>query len=187
MQVGRLVAIVLVGLLAAGCGGGDDDSSPDTSRRASDSSSSTAPPTTRSAESEVEEAYLAYWAMGERLLETPNPDDPEIAQRAIDPARGQMIDSLTTLRARDQAVRHGPRHRHDVRSIEVEGESATVRDCAIDDASIVDARSGATIDERLVTALYEATLVSQGSSWWVRQIEQPDGWEGVAGCASPGA
>jgi hypothetical protein len=181
MQVGRLVAIVLVGLLAAGCGGGDDDSSPDTSRRAPDSSSSTAPPTTRSAESEVEEAYLAYWAMTERLLEAPNPDDPEIAQRATGPVRGQLIDSLTTLRAQDHAVRSGPDYAHSLLSIDVEGDTSLVRDCAVDDAAVVDVLSGETIDERLVTVLLETTLRQEGG-WLVAEVDQQDSWEGKTTC-----
>jgi hypothetical protein len=182
MQVGRLVAIVLVGLLAAGCGGGDDDSSPDTSRPPADVSSSTAPPTTRSAESEVEEAYLAYWAMGERLLETPNPDDPEIAQRAIDPARGQMIDSLTTLRARDQAVIRGSGYAHNVLSVEVTGETAVVRDCVVDDGAVINVVSRATVSERVTTVLLETTLYRDGPGWRVREIDQRDSWEGATTC-----
>lgn len=182
----RLAVIALVGVLLVGCG--DDDDSPSGSTRAPTSSTTAAPSTTTpTLESEVEAAYLAYWEMGERLLEAPDPDDPEIERRAIDPARGQMADSLTTLRARDRAVRHGPRHAHDVLSVTVQGTTAIVRDCAIDDASIVDLRSGRTVDERLVTALYEATLVKQDSSWRVSEIDQPDGWEGIGGCADPSA
>jgi hypothetical protein len=182
MQVGRLVAIVLVGLLAAGCGGGDDDSSPDTSRPPADVSSSTAPPTTRSAESEVEEAYLAYWAMADRLLEAPDPDDPEIARRSIDPARGQLVDSLTTLRSQDQVVRSGGDYRHDVLSVEVATQTAVVRDCVIDDNAVVNATSGVTVDDRVTTVLLETTLRHDGTRWVVTAIDQKDGWEGATTC-----
>jgi hypothetical protein len=178
--VRRLATIALVGILAVGCGGGDDDSSPPTSRRGSTTTVST--PTTLSAEAEVEEAYLAYWEMGERLLEAPDPDDPEIAQRAIDPARGQMIDSLTTLNARQQAVRRGSGYAHNVLSVEVTGEMASVRDCVVDDGAVISVVSGSTIREHVSTVLLETTLRRQGAHWRVSQIDQRDSWEGATTC-----
>jgi hypothetical protein len=184
--VRRLVTIALVGLLAVGCGGcggdgGDDGASSSTTRR-SESTASPTTPTTRSPESEVEEAYLAYWEMGERLLEAPDPDDPEIAQRAIDPARGQMVDSLTTLKARDQAVQRGPEYAHNVLSVHVTGETATVRDCVVDDGAVISVVSGATVRERVTTVLLETTLRRDGARWRVSAIDQRDSWEGASTC-----
>jgi hypothetical protein len=185
MQVGRLVAIVLVGLLAAGCGGGDDDSSPDTSRRAPDSSSSTAPPTTRSAESEVEEAYLAYSEMFMRLLGTPNPDDPEITQRAVGEAATSLTDNLTTLESLGRAVRFGESYRYRLLSVDISAERAVARECVVDDATVIEVATDEPVaPSPIATVLNRITLQFDRGAWRVSAIEQEDGWEGVGGCAN---
>jgi hypothetical protein len=185
MQVGRLVVIVLVGLLAAGCGGGDDDSSPDTSRPPADVSSSTAPPTTRSAESEVEEAYLAYWAMTVRLQQAPDPDDPEIRVRAVGQAADALTDGLTTLRARNHVVHVGDRYAHEVISVEFDDRGAIVRDCFIDDAATVDSSTGERVSGGLVSGLLVAIVQEVEGNWRVSELEIQETHEGAGRCAGP--
>jgi hypothetical protein len=177
-----LATIALVGLLAVGgcgCGGSDDDPSPPTTRRPP--STTSAPPTTASVESQVEEAYLAYWEMTERLLEAPDPDDPEIAERATGQVLGQLSDSLTTLRAQGHAVRSGPEYAHNLLSVDVQGDTGVVLDCAVDDAAVIDVASSEMVDERLVTVLLETTLRYDGH-WLVAEVDQQDSWEGKTTC-----
>lgn len=179
----RLATIALVGLLAVGgcgCGGSDDDTSPPTTRRPSPTTSS--PPTTASVESQVEEAYLAYWEMGERLLENPNPEDPEIPQRTTGDLRGEMIDGLTTLRAQGQAVRYGDQYSHDVLSVAVTSQGAEVADCLIDDGVVIDLQTGEQVRGGVVTVLYTTTMVREGEHWKASEAVEQRTWEGVSQC-----
>jgi hypothetical protein len=182
-SVQRWVTIAMAGLLVAGCGGGDDDSGRRDDDRPS-STSTSSPPTTRSAESEIEDAYLAYWEMAERLAERPDPDSPAISDRATGAVEGELTDSLTTLRAEGQVVVAGERYRHQILSIDLAGNAATVADCSVDDAARIDEATGRTIEERVVTVEYRATLVSEEHTWKVSDITQVQSWPGEAGCAA---
>jgi hypothetical protein len=119
--------------------------------------------------------------MTERLLAAPDPDDPAISERATGPVLGQLTDSLTTLRAQNRAVRSGGEYAHNVLSVEVQGETGVVLDCAVDDAAVIDVVSGDTVDERLVTVLLETTLRREGS-WLVAEVNQQDSWDGETTC-----
>ena len=66
-----MIAAAFLALAAGTCHSDDDADS--TSDRTT---------TTVSPESEVETAYLAFWDMAVRLAGSPDPNDPEIAQRA---------------------------------------------------------------------------------------------------------
>src|SRR5918995_3724000 len=55
--------------------------------------------TTQNPEAEVEAAYLAYWEMAKRLSEAPDPNDPELGERATGTALDKLVDSLTTMKA----------------------------------------------------------------------------------------
>lgn len=179
--VRRIVAVAVVaGLVLGGaCGDDDDEGGGGATRRSSTSSTTTTAPTPEAA---VEAAYLAYWEMAQRLVEAPDPDDPEIAERATGQVAHQLTDSLTTLRSRDQAVRSGPRYVHDVLSVSVSADSAQVIDCAIDDAVVVNVLTGETVEERLITVLLETTLRLAGGTWLVSDVHQQESWEGVSAC-----
>jgi hypothetical protein len=174
-----VIAALLVGVVAGAACGGDDDDGGRVQRSTTTASTTTTAPTPEGA---VETAYLAYWEMAQRLVEAPDPDDPEIAERATGRALETFTESLTTLEEAGRVVRHGPQHAHDVQSVDVSGESAQVRDCAVDDASNVDLATDSTLDRGLITALYEATLVQQAGAWRVSELSQLDGWEGAVPC-----
>lgn len=177
----RLAVIALVGVLLAGCG--DDDDSPSGSTRAPTSSTTAAPSTTPTLESEVEAAYLAYSEMFTRLLGAPNPNDPEIRQRATGEAADSLTDNLTTLRALNRAVRFGPDYRYELLSVEVSGAQAVGQECVVDDATVVDAASGEAVDPAPVATVLNRITLRHDDVWRVSQIVQEDGWEGVDGCA----
>jgi hypothetical protein len=186
----RLAATALVAVLAlstASCGGSDRDDADDddpTTTEPAEGSSTTADPTTAapSVEAEVEAAYLAYWTMAERLTNSPDPDDPEISQRAIGTALTTFVDSVTTLKAQGQAVVTGPQTSHDVTSIELSADSATLRDCNVDDAKRVEASSGDELIEAVATNLLEVTLVESDGTWLVSSIKRVGAWDGATQC-----
>ena len=185
----RLAATALVAVLAlsAACGGSDrddaDDDDPTTTEPVEESSTTADPTTTApSVEADVEAAYLAYWEMVERLTNSPDPDDPEISQRAIGTALTTFVDSVTTLQAQGQVVMTGPQTRHDVTSIELSADGVTLRDCNVDDSKRVEASTGDELIEAVATNLLEVTLVESDGAWLVSSIRRVGAWEGVTRC-----
>jgi hypothetical protein len=183
----RLAATALVAVFAfslAACGGDGqaaDEDDPTTTAPNDDPSTDDPTTTAPSVEAEVEAAYLAYWEMVERLTNSPEPEDPEIGQRAVGTALSTFVDSVTTLKAQGQAVVTGSQTRHNVTSIELSDDSATLRDCNVDDAKRIDASSGSEIIEAVATNLLEVTLEWDGS-WRVSSIKRISAWQGVVEC-----
>lgn len=170
--------VLLVGLLLglvvgpAACGN-DDDSSDDP------------PPTTTSAttESEVESAYLAYWEMGARLLEAPDPDDPEIPERASGEALADLVAGLEALKSANLRSELGSQYAHNVIGVEVENDGrAVVDDCAVDDSRLVDAATGEVVEQSVVTELIRVTMLRDGDRWRADSSVQVDAWEGAVEC-----
>lgn len=176
VQAAALVLVVglLLGIVVgpAACGN-DDDSSDDP------------PPTTTTPdpESEVESAYLAYWEMGSRLLEAPDPDDPEIPERASGEALADLVAGLDALRSANLHSELGPQYSHDVIDIKVESEGrAVVDDCAVDDSRLVDAATGEVVEQSVVTELLRVTMHLQGERWRADSSTRVDAWEGAVEC-----
>ncbi|HMG43977.1 MAG TPA: hypothetical protein VK611_21775 [Acidimicrobiales bacterium] len=138
---------------------------------------------TPSPESEVEAAYLAYWEMGARLLEAPDPADPEIPQRTSGEALTNLVNGLTTLKETDQRSELGRMYSHDVIGVRVDGASrAEVDDCAVDDSRVVNATTGEVVAEGLVTELLRVTLIRDDERWLVDHTSRVDAWEGATDC-----
>ncbi|HEX8803659.1 MAG TPA: hypothetical protein VF743_05685, partial [Acidimicrobiales bacterium] len=112
------------------------------------------------------------------------PQDPEISERAIGPVREALTSSLGDLDSAGEAVRHGPEHHHAVQSVHLNGREATVTDCSVDDAAIVDAATEEVREQRLVTVLYEAKMLQRDGIWRLSELQQLQGWEGIDGCAA---
>jgi hypothetical protein len=160
--------------LAAGTCHNDDDS---------DSTASDRTTTTQSPEAEVEAAYFAFWDMAVRLAESPDPEDPEIAQRASGDALSDLLDGLQRLRDLNRHSEFGPLYEHDVLSVRVDRDSAVVEDCAVDDSRIVDGTSGAVVDESVVTERLQVTLARADDSMWrVDSSTRSNAWEGAVEC-----
>src|SRR3954468_6650886 len=86
--------VLVLGVLLAACsGGGGSAQAPSTTT----TTATTAPTTsTTTVEDAVKEAYLAYWKMIDRLNESPNPNDPELSSRVLDPFLSEVRDELTS-------------------------------------------------------------------------------------------
>lgn len=171
-RLAATIACAVLVLTGATCSGDDDDAADDTSTT----------PTTESPEAEVEAAYLAYREMVGRLLQAPDPEDPEIDERSIGENREFLVDQLSTLDERDQKLEFGPNYAVEVSSVSVSGRTATLKDCTVDDARTVDASTGEVVSEGTTTELLEATLAFSDSQWRVETIDGIGHWEGVAEC-----
>src|SRR4051812_11279994 len=101
--IGRLALMGLV--LIAACSGGGSGSAASTTTTTSTTSTTVASTTTTTPEEAVKAAYLAYWKMIDRLSVAPDPDDPELAQRMVDPRLSSARDELATERAKGQSTR----------------------------------------------------------------------------------
>jgi hypothetical protein len=179
---GRIPALAIalaLAFAAATCG--DDEDPPDCTTSSTEPGTSS---TTPSPEDEVEAAYLAYWDMAVRLAQAPNPDDPEIGERASGLARGNLIDGLTTLRTANQRTEPGERYGHGVLSIQVDqaGGTAVLEDCAVDESRLVDVATGELVTEGTTTTHWRVHLVHDGTRWLVDEFEQIDAWSGVVEC-----
>jgi hypothetical protein len=169
-----MIAAALLALVAGTCQSDDDadDTSPTTDRTT----------TTVSPEAEVEAAYLAFWDMAVRLAESPNPDDPEIAQRASGDALADLVNGLRALQSQNQHSEFGPEYGHEVLSTEIDGETAIVEDCAVDDSKIVNVETGEIAVEGVGTQRLSVTLRRSDGDWVVDKFDQLDAWTGAVAC-----
>jgi hypothetical protein len=166
-----MIAVAVLALTAGTCSSDDDSDS--TSDRTT---------TTVSPETEVETAYLAFWDMAVRLAESPDPNDPEIAQRASGDALTDLVDGLQSLQSQGRHSEFGPRYGHDVLSVKIVGDTATVEDCAIDDSKIVNRETGEVVVEGIGTERLSATVLRTDDGWVVDKFVQVEAWQGAVEC-----
>ena len=138
--------------------------------------------TTQNPEAEVEAAYLAYWEMNKRLVQEPNPDDPEIAQRTSGSARDKLIDSLSTMRAEGSMFQFGPQDSIQILDIAVTGDTATVKSCAVGDATRV--HGSEEQDVEISTSELETQMTQAATRWVVTTVSETDSWKGVSTCGA---
>jgi hypothetical protein len=187
-RIGLIVTAALFAVTACGGGGkGDSASTSSTSAAtaAASNGSTTTTTTTVKPEDEVKAAYLAYWAMADRLLIAPDPEDPELLQRTTDPLLPFIKDELTQRKLQGTVLRTPPdrtsSHRIDL--LTVNGSAASVIDCYVD-ARIMYSATGQVLDEAVVSKTAEATLASTGGAWKVSDLVFTTRTDGAARCAA---
>jgi hypothetical protein len=167
----RSVGATLVACLAAlgmACAG-DDASDP----QATDTPDVADDAEPLSPEAEVEEAYLAYWDMLDRLAEAPDPDDPEIRERASGEALLEVVAGLQTLIDHGHVSESGPLYQHSIQSVLIEDNEAVLQDCVIDDTSLIDRATGEVVEPGdMAIALLEVTLRLEEARWKVNRVER---------------
>src|ERR1044072_7603705 len=92
----RIAWFALFGLIACSSSRGGSAASTTPSAPATSTSTTVATTTTVAPEAEVKAAYLAYWKMVAGLAAAPDPNDPELEQRATDPVLSAFKDELVT-------------------------------------------------------------------------------------------
>ncbi len=159
----------MAAVVVAGCGGGEGDD--DGGGSSSDDSTTTtvaSTTTTLSESEEVEAAFLAFDAMLHRLRESPNPDDPEIAERASGETLAGITDSQTTMRTLGETAVFGERDA--IHVLEVEFDDADDGDwCSsarVEDMTTMTRRRARSVP--FVTTYWtEWTLVRVDGTWMV--------------------
>lgn len=202
-----LLALLVTGSVACGGGGGEAERSPDSREDLPDDTGGGGAPgedaggdegdegapgedggdgagdNDAGGEGDVRAAYVAYQQMFERLVIAPDPDDPEIAQRASGAAQDEVVEVLGGYDSAGQAVEFGTRHEHHVFDVAVQGDTATVLDCFVSDARVVDESSRQIVrgdPEGGSASVVTATLVPDGGEWRVDRteataVEPPEG------------
>lgn len=190
----RLSSTAVAAALALGaCGGDDDQSAADlTTSTTAEETTTTAPPETTTTaaltpEEEVLAAYAAHWkAVRDAFAPpVPNPDltalrehtTGEVLRYAIENAEKAVQDNEAYVVPDNDASNHR------VEVLSIDGDTATVRDCTIDETVVINTASGEVIDDAVSTRLYISMLVRENGSWKTSVLRREADWEGVAGCA----
>ena len=168
----------LVAVVFAACAGDDASTDPP-------ATSTTLDPDEAS-EDEVRQAYRDFLEMAFRIAEAPDPNDPEIAQRATGDARGRIEQSAAEDQARGVVVRGGPDNKQTILTTTVAGDSARLTVCFVDHAGVFDAATGAEIEPMTTTTrLGTIDLLREDGTWKVNLVEAQEGkeWDGVHDCS----
>jgi hypothetical protein len=172
------VGLFVASVALAGCG--DDDGGD------SGAATTTPPPdpttTTVPVEAEVEEAYLAYWAMLDRLAQDPDPNDPEIHERATGEALDELVDFVAGMRDAGWRSVFGEQHGHDILAVTVDHSAAVVAHCAVDDSQVIDTSTGQVVRQGTASVFYEGSLVEVNGTWRVEGITETDAPPGDSAC-----
>jgi hypothetical protein len=180
-----LVAVLAFSLAACGDDGREADEADPTTTAPNDDPSTDDPTTTApSVEAEVEAAYLAYWEMNERLAGAPDPADPEIERLSMGSAKDRLVSGITGFVTKGQTVRFNDAYAHEILSIDPMGDEAQLRDCYVDDATVLDADSGEEIESATSTLDLAVTLTLTPEGWKVSRVERLNIWDGVTQCAA---
>lgn len=161
-----LSALAALGLLSA-CADEKGAQSTTTSTTTSEP-----PATPASSDQEVLDAYIAFWNDG--YLEAADPMDPTNPALAAH-ATGEQLETLERAFLARQTSGEVIRGTLDLqpRVVSVVGETATVRDCYLDDTGVFDAATGERRDTATgVRHLITATLIVEDDTWKVSDLQQ---------------
>jgi len=154
---------------------------------ASDAGSSEEPSVDRPSPEEVAilEAYQGYWDATREANNPPNENHPALRRYATGEAYESVFNAAQTNRLAGRAVRlpENSISEHHAEVVSVDGDTATVRDCSINDGLVVDVETGEVVNDEVVTRLGTGTLVREDGRWKVATTAVEQTWEGVAGCA----
>jgi hypothetical protein len=123
--------------------------------------------------------------MIDRLIAAPDPDDPELAQRAIDPVLSDVRSDMGTRKAQGRTTRPpaNSKYLHHIQQVSISGASSTVVDCFVDDR-IQYGPDGTVLNDNVSTARSTGVLVQVGVNWIVSQVHNEKIGEGDVGCAA---
>lgn len=196
---------VLVSVVVA-CSGADDDTpvgapASDEAPMASSESSPSPKPTREPSEPEpteapsedeategtaaVLDAYQGYWDAVDAANDPPDQFHPALKRYATGEAYESVFNAAQTNRLAGRALRlpEGSVSEHRAEVVSIDGDTAMVRDCAIDDGLVVEIESGEVLDDDVVTRLVTGTLERVDGQWKVSHTRIDQRWDGVAGCA----
>ena len=178
-------------LLVPGCSDdGDDDATPTTTvaetTTTAPESTSTSTTTTepRSVEEEVEDAYWEAEAVSDDLLRNPDPTDERLPATRVDPNLSHLkalLEELVEDGIATEWVGGQPPPRELI-SVEVDGDTAVVVACEIDNSLAIDVETGEILDDGVLSALLEVTLRQVDDTWMISSSVSTAEWLDGFGC-----
>jgi hypothetical protein len=122
--------------------------------------------------------------MVKRLLAAPDPTDPEIVQRAVDPSLSSIRDLLTTRQSLGQHVEYeGEPYHVDTSVTNADGTTASFSGCVTDGGRLVD-QNGLLVNGDVTTSALEGTLVLDGGAWKVQRYDVLHKVQGDVACGA---
>lgn len=166
----RVVAGVLLALALAACSG-DGESAGTTTTERPTASSSTTETTVLDDVAAAQVALDSYWAMVKRVGSQPNPDDPELGERAVDPILSSIRDLFATQQAQGQRSEYdGVPYRIELTIVGVEGDTATFEGCAVNGARLI-GRGGEVVNDDVNTYRQRGTLIRVAGIWKMQRFD----------------
>lgn len=135
----------------------------------------------------VTDAVLGYYRAAHNANDPlPDPGHPELMRYATGRALESLVNASRDAQRKGIAARRPPNSRAQDRVdvVSVDGNTATVRDCSVDDGLVVETATGRVLDADVVTKLVTVFLVKEGGQWKVSATDIEQQWDGVAGCAA---
>lgn len=167
MTLRRVTAIALLTGLLIACSGDDDTASPSTSTTEAAEPTST----TDAVDAKVLAAYRGFWDAYLTAADPMDPAHPDLERYAtgasLDRVRGAFADHF----AKGEVIRGSVDLAPEIEQLD--DESATVRDCYLDQTHVFDGATGEQIDEP-GEATFEivAVLVLDAGSWKVSTLDK---------------
>ena len=202
-----MTVAVIAGL--ASCGGDDETIGGTTTTRvraestgtspATSRDTTTTPPTTTAGSSPtasttasepgqqpIVDAYIGYWdARFAANTGTPNPADPALRRYAtgaqLEAVVAETQENLDAGRAFQ--ARPNPANYRRVTVVSVNGDSAVVQECFVDDGLVIDRATGGVLNDTIATHSVRGELRKVDGEWRVASTSLLQRWEGVSGCA----
>ena len=166
--VGVALSVLVALGIAGGCADDDGGAQPATSTTEDSTTSTSA----IDDEQVVLDAYVAFWNDGYLAAADPmDPTNPALAEHATDPQLETLERAFLARQVNGEVIRGtldlAPR------VVSVVDETATVRDCYLDNTGVYDAETGERLDTASgVRHLVTATLVLEDGSWKVSDLSQ---------------
>lgn len=192
----RAGALTLVGIVSLGACSSDDE--PDSAGGTTSSpppvaTTTSAPPettpTTRAPtpEEEVLAAYQSYWKAVDEAYDPPrvDPESPALRLFATGEVLPRVVASARETLVANEVIAPPPNsiYEHRARVLAIDGETATIQDCNIDDLVRTNTVSGQVVNDQVGTVLYTAMMVRESGQWKVAVLTEIMAWKGKAGCA----
>lgn len=133
------------------------------------------------------DAYSAAMAaFDQATADPPNPDHPALAATTVDPVLTEVRNLAASWKGFGQALRYPQNSVHEITtlSVEIDGETATIETCNVDDGILYEPASGRVLNDKITTAHDRATMTLVDGTWKLTTRVQVEKWEGVAGCAT---
>jgi hypothetical protein len=123
--------------------------------------------------------------MVDRLFADAIVDDAELPLRTAEPLLSNLRDQLSTASTRGERTitPSGAKYSHRIDAVSVQKDSASITDCTVDDQQVV-GPDGSVVDGALTSKQYAGTLLLDGTTWKVQNVEVLENTEGLSGCAA---